>query len=460
MNKLNGTNVTSRTGAVVVVFAIVLPILLLLAAIAINLSQMQLTRTELKIATDSAARGGGRAWSEFQDLTKAKDFAKQAAAMNLVGGKPLVLSTNKVDGEIIFGDSSQKNNRGRFTFKPLSESQVISGGLATGIQVNAEHPSPLFFQVGDVDTFTGSATSVASVMDRDIALVIDRSGSMAYFEGRATNSGRGEKYLYDTITALYESTQPGSKEALNNDGKDNDAEDQEPYVMSETEYLEAVADYQGVKELARMSLNTREYSQEVIDLLTGDLKAYAESVNSDYQPKTGAPLYSRWHMLEEAKEAFFDVLGQTVQVELISVASFASSARLDVGLTSDMTACRNSIDEMIPTGSTAIGDGMIEAYNALKTAKNARKNAIKTLIVFSDGVSKKGKSPEKAADEIIEDNSSVIIHTVTFGTEADTEAMRKVAQKTTGKHYHANDGSELVDIFRELAASHRTLITE
>ena len=459
MYKLNcPTTNCSRRGAVVVVFAIVLPVLLLLAAIAINMSQMQLTRTELKIATDAAARGGGRAWSEFQDLTKAKDYAQQAASMNPVGGKPLALSTSEADGEIIFGDSSQKSNRGRFEFKPLSESQVIKEGLATGIQINANHPSPLFFQVGDVSSFTSEASSVASVMDRDIALVIDRSGSMAFFEGRATSSDRGEKHLYDTLTALYEEHRE-KPEGEDEDETDDD-EAEEKYVMTEEDYLFAVAAYQAMPSLAQMPLNSRKYSDDILDLLTGDLKEYAETINSEYQPKTGAPKYSRWYMLEQAKEAFFDVLGQTVQVELVSIASFASSAELNVSLTSDMTECRNSIDAMVPTGATAIGEGMLEAYNGLKTAKNSRGNAIKTLIVFSDGISNTGKSPEEAADDIITDNPSVIIHTVTFGAEADVDSMRAVAQKTTGKHYHANDGAELVDIFRELAASHRTLITE
>ena len=101
----NRSTLPQRNGTVVVLVAIMLPVMLIICAIAINLSYIQLTRTELKIATDAAARAGGRAYSEFQDVNKAKDFAQRAAEMNLVGGEPLVLSTNESAREIMFGES-------------------------------------------------------------------------------------------------------------------------------------------------------------------------------------------------------------------------------------------------------------------------------------------------------------------------------------------------------------------
>ena len=53
----------SRRGGITVLMAFVLPMLALLAAFCINLAQMQLVKTELAIATDAAARAGGRAFS-------------------------------------------------------------------------------------------------------------------------------------------------------------------------------------------------------------------------------------------------------------------------------------------------------------------------------------------------------------------------------------------------------------
>ena len=69
--------------------AFVLPVLALLAAFCINSAQMQLSRTELIIATDAAARAGGRAFSEEQTVSAAKTAAFVTAALNNVDGQPL-----------------------------------------------------------------------------------------------------------------------------------------------------------------------------------------------------------------------------------------------------------------------------------------------------------------------------------------------------------------------------------
>ena len=51
----------NRDGAIVPLFAILLPVLLVLAAYSVNLAYMQLTTTELRIATDVTSHAGGRA---------------------------------------------------------------------------------------------------------------------------------------------------------------------------------------------------------------------------------------------------------------------------------------------------------------------------------------------------------------------------------------------------------------
>ena len=75
-----------RRAVILPMFAILLPILLIVCFMVINLAQMQLTRTELKIATDAAARAGGRAWSKHHDVAVARQFASTAAELNDVAG--------------------------------------------------------------------------------------------------------------------------------------------------------------------------------------------------------------------------------------------------------------------------------------------------------------------------------------------------------------------------------------
>ena len=284
--------------------------------------------------------------------------------------------------------------------------------------------------VGETTGFTPRATSVASQVDRDLALVIDRSGSMAYFED--------EDYLYETITDLYNDAGNG---------------------ITAQEYEDAVADYQPVAALRSLSLNQREYSASVLNHLTGDLRQYALTLNSEYRTQNGTPEHSRWAALENAKEVFFSVLEESQQLERVSTTSFASSAKLDVPLTTDLDANEAAIDDMYPTGSTAIGNGILEAVVTL-FSEESRPHAEKTIIVFTDGENKKGTPPAAAGQQIVTQYPNVVIHTVTFTPGADQVAMQALSNAANGKHYHADNGTQLTDIFRELAQSFRTILTE
>ena len=416
-----------RRGALIALMAITLPIIVLVGIIAVNIASIQLARTELQIATDAAARAGGRAWSEHQDQTIARDFAFRAAALNKVNGRGLDLDVSENSSEIEFGRSRRTASEGRFVFTPMLSGDNQSP--ATGVRVNSTLDDLLLFRVGDEDSFRVTASSVASQIDRDISLVVDRSGSMAYYQD--------EDDLYNTMTALYEDS---SNE------------------ISRDEYEDALADYQAVPEFEALRLNQRQYSQKVIDLLSGDLKQYAITMNTRYRVDRTAPDFSRWAVLEEASDAFLDVLTQSDQTELVAISSFASDADLELSLTEDLQRVHDRILELRPTGSTAIGRGMQEGIQAL-LSDQARDDAVPTIIVFSDGQNKKGIPPEVAAEQIVADHPRVVINTVTFAAGDQTE-MKEVARIGGGSHFHASSGPELVNVFKKLAASFRTIITE
>jgi len=53
-------NVSSRSGAIAVLVAIILPMILALIVLFIGVAQIQLARAELRVSTDAAARAAGR----------------------------------------------------------------------------------------------------------------------------------------------------------------------------------------------------------------------------------------------------------------------------------------------------------------------------------------------------------------------------------------------------------------
>ena len=107
-----------RKGAVLPLFVMLLPVILILCGFAINMAYMQLTRTEMKVATDVASHAGGRAMSEAQReiLTNTSDFNRRsqivaktyeaietASKWNRVGGKELNVRLD--DQDVHFGYS-------------------------------------------------------------------------------------------------------------------------------------------------------------------------------------------------------------------------------------------------------------------------------------------------------------------------------------------------------------------
>ena len=101
-----------RTGAVVPLFAIMLPVVLIIAAFAINIAYLQLNRTEMYIAADAASRAASREFATTNNKTRAIAMARTATNRNTVGGSPLLLGS----GDIVFGESTRDDVSNRYSF--------------------------------------------------------------------------------------------------------------------------------------------------------------------------------------------------------------------------------------------------------------------------------------------------------------------------------------------------------
>ena len=119
-----------RRGAMLVMICMIMFLLLSMLALSVDVSYMHLCRTQLRTATDSAARAGGEALSRAQSIDVARAAAKKMAAANPVAGKPLVLS----DRDIVFGSSMlQPDGSWKFTEggNPINSVHVLGLRTAT-----------------------------------------------------------------------------------------------------------------------------------------------------------------------------------------------------------------------------------------------------------------------------------------------------------------------------------------
>jgi Ca-activated chloride channel family protein len=413
----NSRHAQARRGSVMGLMAVVLPVLAILAAFCINSAQMQLTRTELMVATDAAARAGGRAFSEMQTVADAKAAAVITAALNDVDGEPLRLESADAAGEIQFGVAWQPSGiTGRYEFDVIPTSDIESGlVIASSVRVLGRRESgslsgrvPLVIPgLLNANDFSTVQSAVAMQVDRDISLILDRSGSMDDVDWDWP----------DGTSPWYTSTKDAGVTA---------------------------------------GLLTKQYGNYYYANGVSST-TYKEWAWEDHYELGPAPT-SAWQDLVQAVNAFLDVLDATSQEEQVSVASYASSATLDTWLEKDFDIVRRTVDGLDTSGSTAIGQGMQEGIQTLLDAA-ARPYAAKTMVVMTDGMHNSGIGPDSVATSLMA-AYNLTIHTVTFGEGADQDLMRDVAGIGGGNHYHAANGSELVAIFEEIANNLPTILTQ
>ena len=308
----------------------------------VDVAYMHLVNTQLRTATDAAAKAATDTLSRTEDVGLARQAAKDVAALNFVAGQPLVLD----DADIVFGASAAGAG---------DSINFVAGGLplsATRIQGLKTAGS----SSGDVGLFFGgligtpryetSLQAIASRRDRDICLVVDRSGSMG--------------------------------------------------------------------------------GQKIIDL-------------------------------KSAVTVFLATLNQTPQEEFVGLASYSTNATQDQGLTVDLTQVDSTMQGLSAAGTTNIGGG-IDAGRAI--LNNGRNSSFveKTMIVMTDGRHNTGTNPEDAADRALADG--IVIHSITFGGGAQQQRMEDIALLTGGTFNHAPNGARLIEIYREIALTLATQLTE
>ncbi|MDG2014696.1 MAG: VWA domain-containing protein [Pirellulaceae bacterium] len=182
LSQKSGKQGMRRRGAMLILVLLCLLIVFVGAALSIDVAHMHVARAELRTATDAAARAGAAALGRGESIQNATRAAIDVASQNKVAGQPLVLKASDID----WGQNQRKGVR-RFRFKAnvFPPNTIRVRGHRT--QNSPDGPVPLFFgPLFDVSSFQPVMKSTASSTSRDIALVLDVSGSMNWYSGRGT----------------------------------------------------------------------------------------------------------------------------------------------------------------------------------------------------------------------------------------------------------------------------------
>ncbi len=164
----------ARRGAVLMLMAVLLPVLLIMAGFAINLSYMELARTELQIASDAASRAACRTYARTEDVTQAIQAAQSTAVANPVAGRALTLRSS----DIVFGTSLRPDTTSKYVFTP-NQAPFNSVRVTFGAAASGNLGMPMRLGASGI-SFSPSQIATATRAELDISLVVDRSGSMAF----------------------------------------------------------------------------------------------------------------------------------------------------------------------------------------------------------------------------------------------------------------------------------------
>lgn len=338
----SGTDHRLRRGAILPLVALLLPVLIVMLGFSVDLAFMQATRSELRTATDTAARAGAITLAETENQQDARKAAMAMAQQNRVANKPLILR----ESDVQIG-RSERNAAGKWVFvnggTPWNSVRVTGDRTGTS---SGGGVSLFFGTMYGVKDFEPTVTSISTFMNVDICLVLDRSGSM-----------RGRKL--------------------------------------------------------------RE--------------------------------------LQDAVDVFLNELEQTTSDEQVALASYSSSASLDRNLSTNYGPVQKKVGRFDANGLTAIGQALQKGIEGV-TGKNHRSLSAPIIVLMTDGNHNRGIEPIVPARAAA--SQDIVVHTITFGRDADIKRMTAVADETGGTHYHASNGSELVEVFRTIARTLPTQLTE
>ena len=169
----------SRPGAVIVLVAVLIVVLLGFTVLAVDVGYMYNTRAELQNAADAAALAAAAFLSSGtpQDAEQGvRDKAYQYALANKAAGKGNIIDS---EADVILGRASMDYVTGKYTFAESVYPWDAVKVIVRRDSQRASGPVGLFFAgIFGKNTANISASAVAALVPRDIAMTVDLSGSM------------------------------------------------------------------------------------------------------------------------------------------------------------------------------------------------------------------------------------------------------------------------------------------
>ena len=142
--------------------------------------------------------------------------------------------------------------------------------------------------------------------------------------------------------------------------------------------------------------------------------------------------------LDCAKSAAKDLTNILLPQDRVSVVSFASTATIEIGFTSDLNSVKREIDGIYSEGGTSFGAGLGEALRAFDLGGDL--DHVPVIVLLSDGEQYTSPPHDYYSSQC--ENRGIRIYTVGFASsesEVDVVNLRAMSRKTGGEYYFADN---------------------
>lgn len=156
---------------------------------------------------------------------------------------------------------------------------------------------------------------------------------------------------------------------------------------------------------------------------------------------------SKMNVSQTSAVLFMGVVANTTKAGLVSFTTTATTLMTLVTMNaSGRQAIDNAINGITPTAMTCIECGLDNSVNELISSR-ARANATKAIILLTDGVSNVGDSINGA---VFARDNNVTVYTIGLGNDVNSTELTNIALLTYGKYYFAPDAAALQAIFQSI----------
>ncbi len=164
---------------------ILIPVLFIMAGMAINLAYTQVVHAKVQIVADASARAAGRVYAETGDEALALAAAQQLSTLNPIQSVVIPIEA----GDLEFGLSQRNSHNQAYSFTASENGnavRVTTNAYAAGSGTGISTVFPVFGQGLEIRT---AKTATNSQTTLDVAVIVDRSGSMAFAANEASSGG-------------------------------------------------------------------------------------------------------------------------------------------------------------------------------------------------------------------------------------------------------------------------------